>query len=93
MNHHCPVTHDCVNTAGDFNCKKKTCSKGFYLNVDRGTCEDINECSSSPCDRHQQCVNIPGSYYCDCKVGFRKDFYNPKLCRDIDECLEHPGKI
>lgn len=93
VNHRCSITHDCINTRGSYHCEQKSCTKGFSFNVDRGACEDIDECSASPCGRNQQCLNFPGSYSCDCKFGFRKDSYDPKLCREIDECLEHPGKI
>nr|CAD7452834.1 unnamed protein product [Timema tahoe] len=29
---------------------------------------DIDECESKPCDQH--CVNLPGSFECQCKTGF-----------------------
>ena len=31
---------------------------------------DINECLRSPCKNGAECVNVPGSYRCDCKSGY-----------------------
>lgn len=32
---------------------------------------DINECIAAPCDvASTECVNTPGSFYCQCKAGF-----------------------
>ena len=36
----------------------------------------------------QRCVNIPGSFYCDCYHGYHKDDQLPHKCVDTDECLE-----
>ncbi|XP_055387901.1 uncharacterized protein LOC129616312 isoform X2 [Condylostylus longicornis] len=34
-------------------------------------CEDINECSSTQCDlASTECMNTPGSFFCQCKKGF-----------------------
>lgn len=33
-------------------------------------CADINECLDKPCKNGGKCVNLPGSYRCNCKVGF-----------------------
>ncbi|XP_061189287.1 uncharacterized protein LOC133197327 [Saccostrea echinata] len=47
---------------------------------------DINECKNSPCTgEHEKCLNAPGSYRCDCIVGFKN--YTGG-CEDIDECQE-----
>lgn len=60
------------------------CYKGFKLNgtniikcdTDESfrnppTCDDINECGTSQCDlASTECMNTPGSFFCQCKKGF-----------------------
>ena len=41
---------------------------------------DVNECSNSPCKNGAACVNLQGSYRCDCKSGF-----TGKHCETGDE--------
>lgn len=55
----------CVDTFRGFVCR---CPKGWE--GDGHTCTDIDECALgiSGCD--QICVNEPGSYHCDCEVGY-----------------------
>ena len=31
---------------------------------------DVNECSNNPCKNGATCVNLPGSYRCNCKSGY-----------------------
>ena len=31
---------------------------------------DINECANNPCKNGATCVNLQGSYRCDCKSGY-----------------------
>ena len=31
---------------------------------------DINECESSPCHPNATCTNAPGSFVCECVLGF-----------------------
>ena len=31
---------------------------------------DINECTNNPCKNSASCVNLAGSYRCDCKSGY-----------------------
>ncbi|WAR07539.1 MLP-like protein, partial [Mya arenaria] len=48
---------------------------------------DVNECDShiSLCsDAYQMCVNIPGSFLCECLMGFKDSGSNH--CEDVDEC-------
>ncbi|XP_043933555.1 fibrillin-1 isoform X1 [Protopterus annectens] len=49
--------------------------------------EDIDECYLNPdiCV-HGKCVNLHGSYTCQCNPGFEPDLER-KYCIDIDECL------
>lgn len=39
----------------------------------------------SSCDSNQNCINVPGSYRCDCKSGFSMDKV-VNACVDINEC-------
>ncbi|RDD36432.1 Fibrillin-1, partial [Trichoplax sp. H2] len=49
------------------------------------TCDDINEClENNPCSQNANCTNAPGSYACQCKIGYTG---NGKICSDIHECL------
>ena len=31
---------------------------------------DINECVKNPCKNGAECVNLPGTYRCDCESGY-----------------------
>ncbi|KAI5091261.1 adhesion G protein-coupled receptor E1-like, partial [Silurus meridionalis] len=57
---------------------------------------DENECEDSPCGNHSLCINTNGSYYCQCKKGFKSQTVNftatTGQCQDINECiLSSPG--
>ena len=44
---------------------------------------DIDECNPSDCGSNTKCVNLPGSYHCECMEGFLStangDEYNPGI--------------
>ena len=46
---------------------------------------DIDECSERNCS--DLCINLPGSYKCDCSDGYRLSSDNVN-CDDINECVE-----
>ncbi|XP_078000540.1 protein kinase C-binding protein NELL1-like [Glandiceps talaboti] len=53
---------------------------------------DIDECASGThgCHSNSECINLPGSFYCQCKTGYHSD-EDPHSdlgasCEDIDEC-------
>uniref|UniRef100_A0A8C4Q7B1 Neural EGFL like 1 n=1 Tax=Eptatretus burgeri TaxID=7764 RepID=A0A8C4Q7B1_EPTBU len=61
-------------------------------------CEsDIDECvqASMQCHANARCVNLPGWFHCECRVGFRDNgsfSHRGQSCIDIDECTtEHHG--
>ncbi len=52
-------------------------------------CEDFDECTNSCYNNCNQtveiCINLQGTYKCECKNGFTKSELNEN-CSDIDEC-------
>lgn len=61
------------------------CNKGFYLEEDKQTCVDIDECEDLSLCNGSQCVNTQGSYDCKCSTGYKMNAQSRK-CEDIDEC-------
>uniref|UniRef100_A0A674K3X4 Fibrillin 3 n=1 Tax=Terrapene triunguis TaxID=2587831 RepID=A0A674K3X4_9SAUR len=54
-------------------------------------CADIDECSSGEnlCQRNADCINIPGSYRCECSTGYK---LSPSgACVGRNECQEIPN--
>ena len=51
-------------------------------------CTDVNECEigTAQCPDHSTCVNIEGSYECNCNDGWKKPANGKNICKDIDEC-------
>ncbi|PAA68607.1 hypothetical protein BOX15_Mlig014948g1, partial [Macrostomum lignano] len=51
------------------------CSPGFEPATTGSGCQDVNECSpdSPHCTGpYERCVNLPGSYRCDCQPGYQR---------------------
>ncbi|XP_046861422.1 pro-epidermal growth factor-like [Xenia sp. Carnegie-2017] len=69
---------------GTLNC---TCMEGY--SGECNSCQDINECQSSPCRKDQSCINFSGSYACRCSTGYKLD-KSKKKCIDINECQSSP---
>lgn len=48
---------------------------------------DIDECQTDKdaCDANQICMNLPGGFRCDCRLGFTLDPLT-NACEDINEC-------
>ncbi|GIX79931.1 hypothetical protein CEXT_543601, partial [Caerostris extrusa] len=67
------------------------CAKGFKNYYDM-ICKDIDECFEirDACPSSTKCVNLPGTYECECKEGYElvRPDWDPKFtgCKDIDEC-------
>ena len=61
----CKKCHDsCKSTcweAGSKGCDE--CKSGWELSETDG-CVDVDECTESPCEENQYCVNTPGKYDC-----------------------------
>ncbi|KAL3093349.1 hypothetical protein niasHS_005863 [Heterodera schachtii] len=63
----CPAGQICTqNSAGHYNCQ---CGEGATF-VD-GKCQIVAACQVDPeCDKNANCINVLGSYSCQCKPGF-----------------------
>ena len=60
------------------------CEDGYVDGVD-DKCLDVNECLLSPgCDVNAKCINLPGSYACECDDEF---YGNGTICLEGD-CIE-----
>uniref|UniRef100_A0A8D0BRW1 Nidogen 2 n=1 Tax=Salvator merianae TaxID=96440 RepID=A0A8D0BRW1_SALMN len=79
--HMCDTTARCQPGAGlDYTCE---CTTGYW--GDGKECLDVDECAQglSRCSQESVCVNIPGSYRCECPSGFQ-------LAADRVTCVEIP---
>lgn len=79
----CQENQKCINTQGWFKC---ICEDGYQLNG--GSCVDINECESAPCEH--LCNNKPGGYDCSCYDGYKADPEAPDKCKlhcGREECV------
>ncbi|CAI9731634.1 von Willebrand factor type A, EGF and pentraxin domain-containing 1 [Octopus vulgaris] len=66
------------------------CDEG--VNEIKESNEYIDECvtlKNTPCPG--RCINIPGSYRCNCSVAGYVDSRNPHSCNDFDECSINNG--
>ncbi|XP_073229092.1 cysteine-rich with EGF-like domain protein 2 isoform X1 [Porites lutea] len=81
----CRVCHSACETCigeGASGCTK--CSSGYKMADNE--CKDVDECSAEEHDCNkdsQKCRNMPGSFTCDCKKGFK---------RDGDKCVKNGKK-
>ena len=58
---------------------------------------DIDECSQglSACHPNSACVNIPGSYYCQCREGYHSNYQDNRhgaLCKGNMHHLSIPHR-
>ncbi|KAN0012440.1 hypothetical protein ACTFIU_007743 [Dictyostelium citrinum] len=74
----------CTNSQGSYQC---SCNSGYLLNVDKQSCDDINECDQLICGT-ANCTNTIGSYQCSCPNGYS---FTGSGCIDTDECLTGNG--
>ncbi|PFH37873.1 microneme protein MIC7 [Besnoitia besnoiti] len=87
----CAEHTDCINNIGaPVTCK---CLPGYTGNDGKPgkACKDINECQEPDhCPENSACINTPGSFRCECNVGFVKDS-NGK-CTSMDMCVAGQNK-
>ncbi|VDK69664.1 unnamed protein product, partial [Cylicostephanus goldi] len=67
--------------------EKFTCREKSECNV---PLLDINECSVGNGGCSQLCINLPGSFECQCKTGYIMT-YDRRTCEDINECVANNG--
>ncbi|KAL9970505.1 hypothetical protein ACROYT_G022891 [Oculina patagonica] len=82
----CPGNTTCQTGFGDqgYRCLMPSCPQGYYGD----SCQfDIKECieGSHNCSSNAVCVDLPGSFQCNCKVGYTGNGVN---CIDVKECIE-----
>ncbi|KAL3878455.1 hypothetical protein ACJMK2_030804 [Sinanodonta woodiana] len=65
---------------GSYQCE---CSKGYVLGADKRRCVDLDECKFENWNCEHYCVNVIGSYFCKCPIGYLSDDTG---CLDLDEC-------
>ncbi|GFS01114.1 fibrillin-2-like isoform X27 [Elysia marginata] len=78
-----------VVCAENMECQNGTCVciNGFHGEC--GICVDIDECETLQHDCHgrgQKCVNVPGSYRCDCLPGYTRD---GSKCKGINHLIKY----
>ncbi|KAK7092483.1 hypothetical protein V1264_008221 [Littorina saxatilis] len=80
----CGAHQVCRNVPGTFQCP---CFSG-YMN-DKGTCKDIDECSLGSDNCQQKCVNVVGSYNCECNYyGYRLNTDRATCSQVYEPCAE-----
>lgn len=70
-------SHTCEDLKIGYEC---LCPAGFHL-INRTHCADVDECADTDTCA-QICVNLPGSFKCDCNEGFELDHVT-KDCKAI----------
>ncbi|XP_028280960.1 fibulin-1-like isoform X2 [Parambassis ranga] len=90
----CLPGQTCINTMGSYMCRSNTitCGRGYHLTEDGTRCEDVDECRAGNVCGDHGCVNLVGSYRCECRIGFMFNSIT-KLCEDINECRHYPGRL
>ncbi|XP_070235651.1 EGF-containing fibulin-like extracellular matrix protein 1 isoform X3 [Bos mutus] len=64
------------------------CATG-YEQSEHNVCQDIDECTAGThnCRADQVCINLRGSFACQCPPGYQK---RGEQCVDVDECTIPP---
>ncbi|KAI4803025.1 hypothetical protein KUCAC02_006587 [Chaenocephalus aceratus] len=90
----CLPGETCNNTEGSYTCRRNKipCGRGYHLIEDGTRCEDVDECRTGIVCGVHGCVNLVGTYRCECRNGFIFNSIS-KLCEDINECRHYPAQL
>uniref|UniRef100_A0A8C4FGX0 Fibulin 1 n=1 Tax=Dicentrarchus labrax TaxID=13489 RepID=A0A8C4FGX0_DICLA len=91
----CLPGQTCVNTEGSYTCRRNTvtCGRGYHLTEDGAHCEDIDECRTGYVCGGHGCINLVGSYRCECTAGMNHYFIVSIRTCYINECRHYPGRL
>ncbi|XP_043964219.1 fibulin-1-like [Gambusia affinis] len=90
----CQPGQRCVNAVGSFVClgNAAVCPQGYHPTADGTRCDDVDECLvTSVCGSHA-CVNLDGSYRCECRAGYRLSNATG-VCEDLNECKHYSRRL
>ncbi|XP_070198602.1 fibrillin-1-like [Littorina saxatilis] len=69
------------------------CDLGFRGSpADMQECKDVDECGEGYLRCSHTCVNIPGTAFCACPIGYVVDSAG-RSCEDLDECREDENGV
>ncbi|XP_077867186.1 uncharacterized protein LOC102808671 [Saccoglossus kowalevskii] len=86
---HDTVTFTCYNGFRLVGSSTITCLQTGQWSAEQPVCRDHDECAADMgyCHSSAICTNLPGSFKCSCRMGYRGDGTS---CIDIDECKQNP---
>ena len=73
----------CRDWSGGHEC---SCYAGYDLADNGRSCENIDECSSDPCENGGTCIDVLNSYSCQCPAGWT----GSTCATNINECAASP---
>ncbi|XP_032445286.1 fibulin-1 isoform X2 [Xiphophorus hellerii] len=90
----CRPDQTCVNAVGSYVCLGNTviCRQGYHPTADGTRCEDADECLVADVCGSHACVNLDGSYRCECRAGYRLSNVTG-VCEDINECKYYSRRL
>ncbi len=77
---------DCFNGLCQVRDREAVCQCAPGFKSKSGTCNDIDECTTSPCHPSATCRNTPGSFQCLCAEGLVGDPFRSG-CRKSGQCV------
>ncbi|KAL3288606.1 hypothetical protein HHI36_003043 [Cryptolaemus montrouzieri] len=94
----CQNEGDYCRGNGWFHCGNGVCINDTLLCNGENNCGDfsdenkcnIDECTATPPPCSQKCIDKPVGFECQCMPGYQKSQKDPKLCEDLNECLQRP---